>query len=379
MDDLRAKAKAFLEQYYTETALDGLATRWDAVMQSIAATGSYAHTLDELTFGAKVAWRNSNRCVGRLYWKTLKVHDMRHLTAPDDIAQALIDHIDYATNDGKIRSTITVFKPLQEGRSIRIWNHQLIRYAGYRQPDGRTIGDPSEAEFTEVVKRLGWRGEGTAYDVLPLVVQVDGHAPQWYDLPRDRVLEVPVSHPRLDFSALNLRWYGVPIISGMALEIGGLVYTAAPFNGFYMVNEVASRNFGDADRLDMLPAVARLMGLDPTQRHTFWKDRALVELNEAVLHSYAQAGVTMIDHHTAAEQFMEFDRMERAKGRTVTADWAWITPPMSGSTTRVFHHEWSNEVRSPNYFYQPSPWREGAPPAASQCPFHLAHTSGITA
>lgn len=32
----------------------------------------------------------------------------------------------------------------------RIWNSQLISYAGYRQPDGTVLGDPMHCEFTEV-------------------------------------------------------------------------------------------------------------------------------------------------------------------------------------------------------------------------------------
>ena len=49
------------------------------------------------------------------------------------------------------RSTITVFAPRKEGRGdFRVWNAQLIRYAGYRQPDGSIIGDPANVAFTEV-------------------------------------------------------------------------------------------------------------------------------------------------------------------------------------------------------------------------------------
>lgn len=33
---------------------------------------------------------------------------------------------------------------------IRIWNSQLIRYAGYKIADGTIIGDPASVEFTEV-------------------------------------------------------------------------------------------------------------------------------------------------------------------------------------------------------------------------------------
>ena len=49
------------------------------------------------------------------------------------------------------RSAITIFPQRTDGRhDYRIWNAQLISYAGYRQPDGKIIGDPMNVEFTEV-------------------------------------------------------------------------------------------------------------------------------------------------------------------------------------------------------------------------------------
>lgn len=36
------------------------------------------------------------------------------------------------------------------GKDFRIWNAQLIRYAGYKLEDGSIIGDPISVEFTEV-------------------------------------------------------------------------------------------------------------------------------------------------------------------------------------------------------------------------------------
>ncbi len=49
------------------------------------------------------------------------------------------------------RSAITIFPHRTDGkRDFRVWNFQLIRYAGYRQPDGSVIGDPVSIEFTEV-------------------------------------------------------------------------------------------------------------------------------------------------------------------------------------------------------------------------------------
>lgn len=49
------------------------------------------------------------------------------------------------------RSAITIFPPRTDGKhDFRVWNTQLIRYAGYKQPDGQILGDPANVEFTEV-------------------------------------------------------------------------------------------------------------------------------------------------------------------------------------------------------------------------------------
>lgn len=49
------------------------------------------------------------------------------------------------------RSAITIFPQRTDGKhDFRVWNGQLIRYAGYKQPDGSILGDPANVEFTEV-------------------------------------------------------------------------------------------------------------------------------------------------------------------------------------------------------------------------------------
>jgi len=46
---------------------------------------------------------------------------------------------------------VTFFPPNNDPAKVfRVWNSQLIRYAGYRQSDGGVIGDPITVEFTEV-------------------------------------------------------------------------------------------------------------------------------------------------------------------------------------------------------------------------------------
>lgn len=89
-------------------------------------------------------------------------------------------------------------------------------------PDGTVVGDVLNAEFTEVLltfsrlisiakplvyilcvlfsiqkmcTKIGWKGKGTEFDILPLVVSANGHDPDYFDYPPDLVLEVPLSHP----------------------------------------------------------------------------------------------------------------------------------------------------------------------------------------
>ncbi|MDT7671463.1 MAG: nitric-oxide synthase, bacterial, partial [Pseudonocardiales bacterium] len=127
-----AEAKTFLEQFYAETApFEPFEQRLREIRQEIAETGSYEHTPQELTFGARVAWRNSARCIGRLYWHGLRVRDRRHLKTPTEVADECVEHLRLTTRGGQIRSTITVFAPDRPGRpGPRIHNEQLIRYAG---------------------------------------------------------------------------------------------------------------------------------------------------------------------------------------------------------------------------------------------------------
>lgn len=341
----------FLTLYKNENALPDqwLSDRLD----EIAKTGEYTPTTEELTFGARVAWRNSNRCIGRLFWNSLKVFDERHLETADEIYEALLRHIAFATNGGKIRPTITIFKP----NSVRIWNYQLIRYAGYETEKG-IIGDPDSIELTRICEELGWQGKRTPFDVLPLVIQMEHNEPTLFEIPKEHILEVAIRHPHYEeLSHLNLKWYGVPMVSNMKLSVGGIEYNAAPFNGWYMGTEIGARNLADTNRYNLLPAVAQIMGLDTKSNITLWKDRALVELNLAVLHSFKEDGVSIVDHHTAAQQFKLFEQQEVDAERQVTGNWTWLIPPVSPATTHIFHKPIENLIKKPNYFYQKSPFK----------------------
>jgi nitric-oxide synthase len=313
----------FLRQFHQESEGFDLGRRLIQVEREIAETGTYRHTVEELAFGARVAWRNQPRCIVRLMWKSLHVFDCRDR---DDVFDACCEHLRWSTNGGAIRPAITIFRP-----GLRISNAQLLGYAD----------DPINNGLLQQALELGWAPQR----LLPLVI-----GDRCWNWPPDAVLEVDLAHPEYPwFAELGLQWYALPAISNMNLEVGGVVYTAAPFSGYYMVTEVGSRDLADPFRYNLLPVVAERLGLDCADRTSLWKDRALHELNRAVLWSYARAGVTMVDHHTAAAQFMHFSRLEREAGREPSAEWMWIVPPTGAATTPVFHTPMKNRKLTPAF------------------------------
>ncbi|MEU0571584.1 nitric oxide synthase oxygenase [Nonomuraea sp. NPDC005983] len=351
--DIR-EAERFIRLFHAENpSAGGLQARLREVARDVARHGTYVHTFEELEFGARVAWRNSNRCIGRLYWRSLKVRDRRTVTGAEGVAIECVEHLRAATGNGRIRPTITVFPPDTPGRRApRVLNEQLIRYAGHRGRGGAVVGDPRCVPFTDLVRTLGWRGGPGRFDVLPLVVQPGVGRPLLCHLPGDAVLEVPIVHPAYPwFAELGLRWHAVPAISNMCLEIGGICYPCAPFNGWYMGAEIGARNLADVTRYNQLPAVAERLGLDTSTERSLWRDHALVELNVAVLHSFERAGVTMTDHHTESNRFLTHLAREEKAGRVCPADWSWIVPPISGGVTGVFHRYYDERVLTPAFVH----------------------------
>ncbi|XP_061401675.1 nitric oxide synthase-like, partial [Musca vetustissima] len=107
------------------------------------------------------------------------------------------------------------------------------------------------------------------------------------------------------FGEMGLRWYALPAVSGMLFDVGGIQFTATAFSGWYMSTEIGCRNLCDVNRRNILETVALKMNLDTRTPTSLWKDKALVEVNIAVLHSFQSRNVTIVDHHTASESFMK--------------------------------------------------------------------------
>lgn len=363
-----------------------LTERLRAVQKEIETTGTYIHTFKELQYGAQLAWRNSNRCIGRHVWRSLQVQDARNVSSLEDVHRHLISHIQAAFNGGKIRSFITIFPARNVGRpdEVRIANHQLIRYAGF---EAEQLGDPATVSFTNRALQKGWHPRTRdAFTPLPWEIHWRGETGIPFDAFQkhpELLHEVPIVHPEYpDVQKENWKWYALPLLSELALKIGGIIYPCAPFNGYYMGTEIGARNLADQNRYDLLPKMAEIIGLDTENDRTLWRDRALVELNRAVLFSFDAAGVTLGDHHGLGQAFEKFCEAEQEKGRKVTGDWSWLNPPMTSPQTPQFHREFDNHVEThTNFFYQPGPGdlqQSHSKPSPQNCPFHLPSNQDIT-
>jgi len=328
------------------------------IAREIRRRGSYWHTIEELEKGSWLAWLHSINCPGRLPNDLLQVRDRRHVSDPRAVAAACVDHLRVSTNDGRIRPLVTVLPP--EG--WRFWNKQLCGYAGYRQPDGSVVGDAANCALTEAIQKLGWRGRGGAWDLLPIVLQRGGGRPHIFQLARTAVLEVPITHPEYAwFEDLDLRWYALPAICNMALEIGGVRYTAVPFSGWYALAEVVE-NLAHADRRPAtLPAIAGRM---PKKR--LGRDRALHELAVAVLDSFRRARVAIVDHETVLGQFEKFVRRQWDQDREVYACRHKVVPPMATTGISMYHHSlpewervWTARQLSPALLHQDEAYPTG--------------------
>lgn len=103
------------------------------------------------------------------------------------------------------RSAITIFPQRTDSKhDFRIWNAQLIRYAGYKQPDGTILGDPANVELTEVPAEAihpGHHGRGAGGGVQQLQPSQQGEA-CWVRRSLSHPLQCPkaelgLSHPQV--------------------------------------------------------------------------------------------------------------------------------------------------------------------------------------
>ena len=314
------EAVAFIQQFAFETGHfdteEAMHDRIQEIVHDIHENGTYHHTSEELEFGCRLAWRNSGRCIMRKVSFSLELRDCRSITTSRECFEQIVEHLKYAANEGTIKPVISVFpqKMCGESAPVRVWNRQLVGYAAYKREDGTIMGDPVNLAFTAQCAKLGWLPPTikSDFDVLPIIISdsIQGHdRPQVFELSSEAILEVEIHHPEHDlFSALNLRWYALPAISNMGVDIGGVYYQTAPFNGWYSVTEIG-RDILDKQRYNLAEAVAVACGI-PRTKLGVWRDDVQLQVHKAILHSFANNSVSLVDHHTASEAFLDFYQSE---------------------------------------------------------------------
>ena len=91
--------------------------------------------------------------------------DCRDVLDTGGMYKAIIKHIEYSYNDGKIQPAITVFRKREKGKhDFKYWNPLMTHFAGYcvpvtqdpdvitkdDEPKEKKIGDQANLEFTRV-------------------------------------------------------------------------------------------------------------------------------------------------------------------------------------------------------------------------------------
>ncbi|KAB5569971.1 nitric oxide synthase [Coniochaeta sp. 2T2.1] len=339
--------------------------------------GIWEQTFREIEHGVKLCWKHSKRCIMRSEYESIKVVDFRHIKKSKEMAEALVEGLVGAHNQGDITVTAFIFPPRQAGKTgPMIWNDNLLSYAGYRQPDGTILGNASTVALTEAMIHLGWKPPKlkTRWDLLPIVTMAEDNSPYIQPIPEDLFPSVEIIHPReqyaLPFQKLGLRWTCAAALSRMGFDIGGVQYTVAPFTGYWMDAEVAVRNLTDEHgSYNFLPSVVKALGLLdkgqalddlPAYQRLAKLQIAQSELTCAVNWSYRQAKVRIIDTLTASNMYCEFDKPHLAeKGFRFPADPYWLSPPQ-GSIIPLWH-----QGGAPNYQPKPMVCRHAEDPVKS--------------
>ena len=353
---LQRDAEHFIDEIATELnwTYETKRKRLFAVKTEISATGTYTHTPEELEIGARLAWRNNSKCVGRISWNTLQVRDCRHVSDnPRKVFNECVEHLKIATGGTNIQSVMTVFRPQSSSEifGMRFWSSQFVRYAGYvNESTGQILGDPANVSITKLlIERELWipPTKKSAFDVLPLVLRFPNNEhPFVYELPKEVVHEIKIEHP--DFPSmkdLGLKWAAVPAITNFMMNLGGIKYPCAPFNGWFLSTEVV-RNL--IERYDVTNLLAPILGINLDDK--LIKAKVSLELETAILHSFEKEKFTVVDPIGVGESFLTHCKRERKSGRECPAQWSWIGG-LLGSTNPTWHLEMRDFKKCPQYDY----------------------------
>jgi len=137
----------------------------------------------------------------------------------------------------------------------------------------------------------------------------------------------------------------------MAMNLGGIQYTAFPFNGWFCSIEIV-RNLMERYSPEKF---AMAMGID-TKSTRMWKNQVQYELDRAICHSFDKSGFTIVDLETVGEQFVTHCKREKANGRECPGQWSWIGG-LAGPTNVTWHKEMRDFLVTPQYEYCAQQWK----------------------
>ncbi|XP_017772421.1 PREDICTED: nitric oxide synthase, salivary gland-like [Nicrophorus vespilloides] len=92
-EEILNHAKDFLNQYFTSIRrlnTPAHMSRLEQVEKEIETTGGYELSETELIYGAKLAWRNSVRCIGRIQWSKLQIVPQPDRQSRREVLQPII-------------------------------------------------------------------------------------------------------------------------------------------------------------------------------------------------------------------------------------------------------------------------------------------------
>ena len=270
-----------------------------------------------------------------------------------------MQHLKLATGGTNIQSVMTVFRPQRSDEiwGMRFWSSQFVRYAGYvldDEKENNVLGDPANIEFTSfLVDRKLWvpPSPRTAFDVLPLVLKIPNNDVLFVqELPKEVIHEVNIEHPdHPTMKDLGYKWAAVPAISNFTMNLGGIKYPCAPFNGWFLSTEIA-RNL--LERYNAVGPLASTFGINTNDKMLHQK--VSVELETAILYSFERNDFTMVDPMTVGKSFLTHCKRERKMGRECPAQWSWIGGLVGKFSTvliesKHFQQNWSASVIFSHY------------------------------
>lgn len=320
------------------------------------------HTSEELERRLKLAWLNSDRCIGRLFFNQLCVLDYREARTDEEIRDGLLTHLATAKNEPyrSIKPVASVFDP-----SVKIINSELLEYAGW-QDGSEVIGDRKNLQLTALAEANGWHPKRGQYTLLPLMWHKgDGEMtvapiPEQYNGQSIRQ-EIELEHPDPSKTWLNdmrLRWFWGPFISDRRVFMDGQSYTA-PFSGYYQHEEIA-RDLLEPSRYALLEKIGEQMcrGWDiDLQRSDGWKHEVATLVNTMVEYSYQRDRVQTVSSIASSKQFVRLMEDMRELDFPLPHDYGWIRSSMPAFQTEHYHHAYPVQNVDPPlhgpFFYHP--------------------------